>query len=134
LPNLNDYTKAQRANRYAGAQMKKDAETKIGWYIMQQLNGVRITKPVWMHYRWIEPNERRDLDNISAFGRKVIQDALVSCGVLVGDGWKHIKGFSDEFSIDKQAPRIEITIDELHEWCPEAAKAAESDETAKQDK
>lgn len=28
LPNLNDYTKACRANRYAGAEMKRKAEEK----------------------------------------------------------------------------------------------------------
>lgn len=35
-----------------------------------------------MRYRWFEKDRRRDLDNVSSFGRKVIQDALVECGVL----------------------------------------------------
>lgn len=53
---------------------------------------------------------RRDLDNISSFGRKVIQDALVNAAVLKGDGWKHVVGFSDRFEVDKKNPRIEVKI------------------------
>lgn len=53
---------------------------------------------------------RRDLDNISSFGRKVIQDALVNAAVLKGDGWKHVVGFSDRFEVDKENPRIEVRI------------------------
>lgn len=64
-------------------------------------------------YTWYEPNKRRDKDNISSFGRKVIQDALVQCGVLEGDGWKHVAGFSDRFEVDKTNPRIEVLIREV---------------------
>lgn len=50
------------------------------------------------------------MDNISSFGRKVIQDALVTMGVLQNDGWKEITGFQDEFFVDKHNPRIEVEI------------------------
>lgn len=63
-----------------------------------------------MHYRWIERDRRRDKDNIAAFGRKVIQDALVRMKALRNDGWNNIEGFSDEFAVDKKKPRIEVTI------------------------
>ncbi len=63
-----------------------------------------------MLYRWYEPSRRRDLDNISAFGRKVIQDGLVQAGVLENDGWKQICGFVDEFFVDTEHPRIEVYI------------------------
>jgi Holliday junction resolvase RusA-like endonuclease len=68
--------------------------------------------PVKLHFRFYEPNRKRDLDNISGFAHKVIQDALVSCGVLGGDGWKYITGYTDEFFVDKQNPRIEVEIEE----------------------
>lgn len=61
----------------------------------------------------MEKNKRRDLDNISSFGRKVIQDALVNCHVLKNDGWEQICGFSDEFRIDAENPRIEVRILEV---------------------
>lgn len=110
LPNLNDYIAAERANRHKGAKMKAESGNIVAAAIRQCLKGVRIEKPVFMEYRWIEPSRRRDKDNISSFGRKVIQDALVNTGVLKDDGWKHIVGFSDRFEVDKENPRIEVRI------------------------
>ena len=79
----------------------------------QCLRGVRIERPVFMKYLWVEPNRRRDLDNISSFGRKVIQDSLVDAGVLKDDGWKYVVGFSDSFEVDADNPRIEVLIREV---------------------
>ena len=90
--------------------MKKENEAKVLQEIYSQFGRLRITKPVRMEYIWYEPNKRRDLDNISSFGRKVIQDALVASKVLQNDGWDNIKGFSDEFYVDKKNPRIEVLI------------------------
>lgn len=113
LNNLNDYIAAERANRYEGAEMKVQNENIVSVYIRKYMRGVSIDKPVFMEYLWVEPNRRRDLDNISSFGRKVIQDALVNTGVLKNDGWKHITGFSDRFKVDKENPRIEVVIREV---------------------
>ena len=111
LPNLNDYTTANRANRYKGAEMKKQAEHTIGCHIKQQLGRLRINHPVYLRYKWYEPNKRRDKDNI-AFAQKFIQDSLVKCGIIEDDGWNNIIGFSHEFEVDKKNPRIEVIIEE----------------------
>lgn len=113
LNNLNDYISAERTNRHKGAKMKADNGNIVAVAIRQCMRGVRIEKPVKMHYTWYEPNKRRDLDNISSFGRKVIQDILVQCGVLKDDGWKYVVGFSDRFEVDKNNPRIEVLIKEI---------------------
>lgn len=113
LNNLNDYIAAERANRYKGAKMKADNGNIVAVAIRRCMRGVRIRKPVSMEYLWVEPNRRRDKDNISSFGRKVIQDALVDAGVLEDDGWDYVAGFSDRFEVDKQHPRIEVTIVEV---------------------
>lgn len=113
LPNLNNYIAAERTNRHKGAEMKADSGNIVAVAIRQCLRGVSIEKPVEMHYLWYEPNKRRDKDNVSSFGRKVIQDALVQCGVLKDDGWKYVVGFSDRFEVDKKNPRIEILIREV---------------------
>lgn len=110
LPNLNDYTRACRSNRYVGAKMKKDAEQIVGAYIMQQLRGVHIDTPVKLNFRWFEPNKRRDLDNI-AFAKKFILDALVSHKTIKTDDWNGVIGFSDNFEVDKSNPRIEVEIE-----------------------
>ena len=112
LHSLNEYISACRKNPHAGAKMKRDDQQAIEWYIRSQLRGVRINKPVTMSYRWHEKNRKRDLDNISSYGRKVIQDALVECRVLADDGWRQVLGFQDEFMIDRKHPYIEVLIKE----------------------
>lgn len=111
LPNLNDYTKACRANKFNGAKMKQDSERIITAYIMQQLSGVEFKGAVKLSFRWYEPNKRRDLDNV-CFAKKFILDALVESKVIKTDGWQGVAGFTDEFFIDKKSPRIEVDISE----------------------
>lgn len=112
LPNLNDYTKACRSNRFAGANMKKQAEKIIQIYIMQQLKGVHFDGTVELAFRWYEPNKKRDLDNI-CFAKKFILDALVANKIIVADSWKGVVGFTDKFFVDANYPRIEIDIREV---------------------
>ena len=112
LPNLNDYIDAERMHRQKAATMKRQAEQVVILAARKQLRQVKFEKPVVMRYIWWEPNRRRDKDNVSSFGRKVIQDALVRAGVLKNDGWANIEGFSDEFRVDKTNPRVEVEIRE----------------------
>lgn len=113
LDNMNDYTNACRTNQYKGAKLKQKNEQVVIQAILEQFGRLRINKPVVVRYRWYEPNKRRDLDNISSFGRKVIQDALVQTKILRDDGWNYITGFQDAFYVDKEHPRIEVEIEEV---------------------
>ena len=65
LNNMNDYIRALNTNRYKGADMKKDNESRVMQAIYEQFGRLRITRKVRMHYRWYEPDKRRDLDNVS---------------------------------------------------------------------
>ena len=113
LDGLNEYTKANRSNRYAGANMKKKNEGKVISAIRAAgLEGKRIKPPVRITIDWYEPNRRRDLDNI-AFAKKFILDGIVKAGLLDNDNWEFVEGFIDYFYIDKANPRIEIVIEEL---------------------
>lgn len=109
LPNLNDYTKACRTYKMAGAQMKKKAEQIITAHIFQQISTVRFEETVELNFRWYEPNRKRDLDNI-CFAKKFILDALVKAGTIKADGWAGVIGFTDTFYVDKDNPRIEVDI------------------------
>ena len=108
LPGLNEYTAACRTNAYRGHQMKREAQETAEWQIMAQLRGLHFTKPVFLLFTFYEPDKRRDKDNVSAFAHKVIQDALVQRGVLLGDGWGHVTGYLDQFRVDKGNPRIVV--------------------------
>ncbi len=111
LDNYNDYITACRTHPMKGAKLKGKNEEKVKAAIYEQLGRLRIQKPVYIKYRWYEKDRRRDLDNVSSFGRKVIQDALVATKVLQNDGWKNITGFQDSFFVDAANPRIEIEIE-----------------------
>ena len=113
LESLNNYTAACRRNPYAGNKMKRSSEEVVLWAIQQQLRGVHIEKPVELEFYWYEKNKKRDHDNVSSFGRKVIQDALVKAGVLKDDGWDYVDGFRDVFLLDRENPRIEVMIKEI---------------------
>lgn len=113
LPGLNEYIDAERTSRYKAASLKAQAEQLVMVYARSDLKRWRAKGPVYMRYTWYETNRRRDKDNVSGYGRKVIQDALVKLGYLRGDGWAHIVGFSDAFVVDKSRPRIEVEIEEV---------------------
>lgn len=110
LPGLNEYIAAERQHRQAAAKLKREAQRAVEWCARSQLRGVHFVRPVQMRYRWYERDRRRDKDNVSAFGRKVIQDALVCAKVLKNDNWACIDGFSDEFCVDRKRPRIEVEL------------------------
>lgn len=114
LPGLNEYIAAERSNRHAAAKMKREDMNTVLW-ACKSLRGWKAKDRVWMHYRWYEKDMRRDMDNISSYGRKVIQDALVEGRYLQNDGWKNIAGFDDAFFVDKKNPRIEVEIEERTE-------------------
>lgn len=109
LDGLNEYTRACRRNKFAGAKMKKENEEIISAYILEQLRGVHFEGVVELSFRWYEKDRKRDLDNI-AMAKKFILDALVSNGIIVADGWKGVIGFTDQFFVDKEFPRIEVEI------------------------
>ena len=109
LPGLNDYTLANRTNRFAGAKMKKEQEEKIGACIRSQLQNVHFDGAVALDFYWYEPNKRRDIDNI-AFAKKFILDSLVRNEIIESDSWSGVVSFSDNFAIDKRKPRIEVFI------------------------
>lgn len=112
MPGMNEYTAACRKNKYAGADMKKESQRFVEWAIRSQ-RVRRCKSPVRLHFLFFEQNKRRDHDNVSGFAHKVIQDALVTQGILPDDGWDEIVGYTDDFSVDKAKPRIEITIEEV---------------------
>lgn len=113
LPSFNDYIKACRTNKYLGASMKEKIEYTIWLYILQQLKGLEIQKPVFITFTWVEENEKRDLDNI-CFAKKFILDALQKAGILENDNRRHVAGFIDKFEYAKKS-KVIVEIEEIEE-------------------
>ncbi|MGN0246813.1 MAG: hypothetical protein ACI4DK_12740 [Lachnospiraceae bacterium] len=115
LDGLNSYTAANRTNPHKGGKVKRDNEDCVIWCIRRQMNGVHITRPVLIYYRFYEKDKRRDGDNILSCAAKFIQDSLVKTHVLQEDNRKCIPHFYHDIFVDKENPRIEVTITELSE-------------------
>lgn len=111
LPGLNEYSDAERRNRYQGARIKREWTETVAWLAreMEPLAG-----PVHVRCRWIAPNRRRDPDNVAA-AIKYVLDGLVAGGLLPGDGWRYIRSISHTFEVDGEAPGVEIILQEDEE-------------------
>ena len=116
LPSLNNYISANRTNKNAGAEFKKDYQRIIGLYIKKaKLKPVK-KYPITLRIKFYEPNKRRDLDNVQSFSTKIIQDALVTYGILENDNQKCINKLeNNNFYLDRKNPRIEVEIEEVEE-------------------
>ena len=112
LPTLNEYTEVTRSNLYASAKMKKDAEERIIWEIRSQLKGWKTQGKVYVLFKWIEKNKRRDKDNVS-FAKKFVLDALVKSGTICNDSWRYIEGFADQFDVDPKHHGVQVDILEV---------------------
>lgn len=110
LPGMNEIIDAARTNKFASAAMKKKATADCA-----ALLGVTVpfNPPVAVEIEWFEPNSRRDVDNIMA-GQKFILDALVGRGFLPNDGQKEIVALSHRFHRDAQNPRVVVTVYEIN--------------------
>lgn len=112
LPGLNEIINKARSHWSTGRKHKKQSTEYCGQWIIA--SGVPFFKnPVRVHFQWIEPNRRRDLDNICA-GAKFCLDALVDTGRIKGDSQQWVKGITHMFGVpDKDNPRVLISIEEV---------------------
>lgn len=111
LPTLNEYIAAERGNRFAASRMKRD------WTEIVRASAWNVkpcTKPAIVHCTWVMRNARKDLDNVR-FATKFVLDGLQAAGVIRGDGQRYVVGLSDTFLIDRDRPRVEVTITEIDE-------------------
>jgi hypothetical protein len=109
LPNLNDIIDASKHTRWTYDTLKKNTEYII---LAACFSGKTRLQPMPYAYiscDWVEPNMKRDPDNICA-GLKFVLDTLVYKKILPGDGWAHVLGIAHTFRIDKDAPHVAITL------------------------
>ncbi|AUN06635.1 hypothetical protein [Clostridium botulinum] len=111
LPGMNDIVKESKKGRgcyQPYSKMKQYYQTIIYSKAVKLpgFNKVNIT------IDWYEPNAKRDIDNITA-GSKFILDALVKASIIQDDSQKFVKALYHNIHIDKKNPRIEVTLKEV---------------------
>ena len=108
LPSLNEYINVCRTNPYKASKFKKDIENDIGIFINHLPT---FSNPIKIHFHWVEENKKRDLDNICA-SKKFILDAMVKFGKLANDNRKCVTAFTDTFSYDNES-KVILEIEEV---------------------
>ena len=115
LPGLNEYTRTNRGNKYLANKMKQDIQKNICKYIAFGVSMRDLEKvdryPIGLKIKWYEPNNRRDIDNIT-FGTKFILDSMVCMGIIENDSRKYVDSIEHSVLTDKENPRIEVEINE----------------------
>lgn len=106
FPNWNDYVKAERANKYLAAKIKKNEKEYIGWTVKEKWTG---GYPVELKIRPHYSSKRQDLDN---FRMKGLIDGLVGAGVLKNDNLTCIQRITLEPVFDGRAI-VEVEIEEV---------------------
>ena len=115
LPGLNEIIYAARSHWSKGSKQKKEVTRLCAQYVLASRVPV-FKKPIAVSFSWFEKDLRRDIDNISA-GSKFILDALVETGRLKGDGRKWVKFISHEFpDPEPENPRVVVGIRGIDEY------------------
>lgn len=110
LTDLNTYIKALNASRWDGNAIKQEETNRVALECrVARAEPIEKGYPVHITYNWYSKDNRMDTDNV-AFAKKFINDGLVQAGVLENDSRKFVKGFSDNFYIDKTKPRVVVEI------------------------
>ena len=107
IPTLNEYTKANRTNRYVAAKLKREAQAQIIQAIGDE--APRFKGKVTVYFTWIRPNARSDKDNVS-FSKKFVLDALQEAGVIESDSWNLCDPLDIGFSVNRTSPRVEVVV------------------------
>lgn len=115
LAGANEIKYADRSHWSKGAKLRKDDLEACMWSIKSAMGFWEgpWNAPVSVSFIWIEPNARRDPDNIMG-GQKAILDALVRLGVIPNDTRAWVKTLTHYFpDPDKKDPRVEVTVEEI---------------------
>lgn len=114
LVGMNEIIGAARNNRFGSASQKKSQMQIVTDAIIadEVFRKLRFEKKVNIYVSFIEKSSRRDIDNITS-ANKFILDSIVNYGILIDDSQKYVTKIVSEVFVDKENPRIEVTLEEV---------------------
>lgn len=77
--------------------------------MLDQYDIKRCKSPIHLKFVWLEPDRRRDPDNICA-GSKFILDGMVKAKIIKSDGFKHVLSIKSFFNVNKDGPGVLVEI------------------------
>lgn len=115
LITLNQYTNAERTNKFKAAKIKKEMTGICAQHSRVAKNkGLVIETPFKATFEWFMKDKRQDLDNI-AFQKKFILDGMIKAKLIENDGYKQHRQSEDIYLIDKANQRVEITFEKVED-------------------
>lgn len=110
MTDLNSYVSACKLHfSEAGRVAKENRESVFYQSLPYQIKVSDMKRPLYFTFKWYVKNRRIDKDNI-AFAKKFIFDGFQDAGLIENDGWDTIGSWYDELKVDKENPRVEVTI------------------------
>lgn len=111
LPSLNDILTEMGRHPMAYNRLKTNLERVVISAIRRDLGTWKAEKRVRLYILWGERKKgiKRDFDNITGGGKKIINDALVKSGVIKDDNPKFLLPSKDSFVYTNE-PYIEVRI------------------------
>ena len=110
---MNEIIDAAKTSRYVYARQKEEYTELVAGTIglTFRFRKFDIKKKVWISLVFVEKNKRYDPDNIVA-AKKFILDGIVKAGLLKGDGWAEVAGFTETWEIGKE-PGVWVEVREI---------------------
>lgn len=79
----------------------------------QGFDGLKISKPVAIHYMVYAKDKKHDRQNLGSCLEKCFADALQTMKILPNDSWDWIVENTFDYELDRKNPRAEIEIEVL---------------------
>lgn len=105
LPDLNTVINASKGH-WGGYSKEKAQWTR---HVALLCSTLPQLESCALAFKWFVRNRRKDPDNI-VFAKKYVLDGMVEAGVIQNDGWKEVVSFKDEWEVDADNPRVEVSI------------------------
>ena len=91
-------------------QVKKHYHSLVYSQILSKYNGIHLDGPVHVHYDVFVKNKKTDGPNVRSVIEKYVLDGLVEAEAIEEDNVTILVSDSSTYAIDKDNPRVEITI------------------------
>lgn len=110
LDGLNDIIAANRKHWSAGAKIKEVNDAIVLWAIKESKLR-KVGGPARFFFEWIEPNAKRDPDNIIS-AKKFIFDALQHKAnqIIKGDGMKQVLEIVDTWRVTDNPAEVGVIV------------------------
>lgn len=110
LAGMNELLGGANTHRFVGSKIKREEteRCKLAALILRP-----IKQPVRLTVAWFEPNRKRDIDNVAA-GVKFILDGIVNAGKLPNDTREWVRQIMHEFPDPcPKNPRVEVMLTQV---------------------